>query len=222
MIKLIAFDWNGTLLDDARVQYGASQFVNKHFDKKSISFKKWQSIYITPIIKIYLARGFSKNEFINNRSRISRLYHNYYEKRARKIKSRKGAESLLKWLKDNKIESIIFSNHTLLGINTQLKRLGIKKYITKVLAHAEKDEAATEKKKEARLISHIKSADLKKSEVLIIGDTIEEMQIGRGAGIKTVAITGGFLTEKRLKTAKPNFIIHNLIGLKGIIGKLNK
>lgn len=222
MIKLIAFDWNGTLLDDAHNQYGASQFVSKHFGKKSISFQQWQNIYIIPIIKIYLARGFTEKEFSENRTKISSLYHSYYEEQSGKIKARKGAKQLLESLKDHKIDSIIFSNHTLSGINKQLKRLGIKKYITEVLAHTEKDEAATEKKKEVRLMNYVKAVRLKKSEVLIIGDTIEEVQIGRSLGIKTVAITGGFLNKKRLKAAKPDFIIHDLNDLKGVIAKLNK
>jgi phosphoglycolate phosphatase len=59
----------------------------------------------------------------------------------------------------------------------------------------------------------------KKDEVIIIGDSPEEIEVGKAAGIKTVAITGGYYSTARLKASKPDFLISNLKELIGIVKK---
>ena len=56
--------------------------------------------------------------------------------------------------------------------------------------------------------------------MIIVGDSIEEIEIGRKFGMKTVAYTQGDYTPYRLKKKKPDFLIDNLKQLKSIIKKL--
>lgn len=57
---------------------------------------------------------------------------------------------------------------------------------------------------------------------MIIGDSPEEVEIGKDVGIKTVAITGGYYSTSRLRKSKPDFLINNLIELIRIVRKTNK
>lgn len=53
-----------------------------------------------------------------------------------------------------------------------------------------------------------------------IGDTREEVEIGKELGFKTVALTGGNNSTKILRSAKPDFLIHSLVELKEILKAL--
>jgi phosphoglycolate phosphatase-like HAD superfamily hydrolase len=52
---------------------------------------------------------------------------------------------------------------------------------------------------------------------IIVGDSIEEIEIGRAEGMVTVAITGGGAAEQRLRAEKPDYVIHSLHELKPIL-----
>ncbi|MBI2599078.1 HAD family hydrolase, partial [Candidatus Curtissbacteria bacterium] len=62
---------------------------------------------------------------------------------------------------------------------------------------------------------------LKSSEVLVIGDTTEEVEIAKSLGCISVAITDGNVSTARLKAAKPNYLINNLKEIIPIIENLN-
>jgi len=98
----------------------------------------------------------------------------------------------------------------------------MKDYIKKLLADTTLDSSMKGRNKKEKLIDYIKSNNFKKSEVMIIGDSPEEVEIGKDAGIKTIAITGGYYSTSRLVKSKPDFLINNLIELIEIIKKINK
>ncbi len=135
--------------------------------------------------------------------------HEHYEKRAANVRLRKGARKLLEFIKKNEIEAVILSNHTHEGIESQLSRLKIKKYFSDILAN-NKETALLSRNKQERLINFLKTKKIKSTKVIIIGDSPEEVEIGRKAKITTVAITNGFYSTSRLKKAKPDYLISNL------------
>lgn len=77
------------------------------------------------------------------------------------------------------------------------------------------------KQKDQMLALSVDRRGLNSKEVLVIGDTIEEVEIGKKFGYSTVALTGGYQSTARLKAAKPDYLIHNLRDLKKIIQKIN-
>lgn len=63
--------------------------------------------------------------------------------------------------------------------------------------------------------------EFKSKEVLVVGDTEEEIEIAKQFGCRSVGLTGGNISAARLKAAKPDFLIHNLNQLKSIINNSN-
>lgn len=55
------------------------------------------------------------------------------------------------------------------------------------------------------------------SQVLVVGDNIEEIHVARELGTKIAAITHGNCSTARLKAAKPDYLINNLKEVRGII-----
>ena len=221
MIKLVAFDWNGTLLADTAAVVEADNVVFEAFGAKPITIQQFRNTFDVPFLDYYVANGLDRNYFLKRQDKVSALFHEAYEARAAKARTRSGVRQALAWLKKHEVNQVVFSNHTMHGIALQLGRLGIQKYFEKVLARSDLVGAMEKRNKGAKLESFIEEHKYHKSEVLIVGDTIEEIDIARTLDIKSVAITGGYNSAIRLKAARPDFLIHNMVGLENIIKNLN-
>lgn len=223
MIKLVAFDWNGTLASDTAACLYGFNCVLKALGKKPLSLKKWKKYFHVPVVETYVNSGVSRKYVIKNSKKLSGMFLPHYEKRAKHLRTRAGTKQALKWLHENKIETVIFSNHTKESIEHHLKRLKLDKYIKIVLANSVKDHSQTNKvrHKEAKLKKYIKRKKYKCSEVISTGDTAEEIEIGHELGTHTVGITGGYQFTSKIKKARPDFLISNMQELIPIVKKLN-
>ena len=128
MIKLVAFDWNGTIFADTFAILEGVNEVFKFLRLQSISLKTFQKHFDVPVRKAYIAMGASSEEIDKKAKEVASVFHASYEQRALHVRTRAYARKLLNWLLRNHIESIIFSNHINEPIKKQLKRLKIAKY----------------------------------------------------------------------------------------------
>jgi phosphoglycolate phosphatase-like HAD superfamily hydrolase len=221
MIKLVAFDWNGTLLADTICCWEGSAMELKVCGRKPMSLLKFRQTFTIPYIECLVANGADRKFVLKNSKKISKAFHDFYEPRASKCRTRGGVRKALAWLKGHKIKSMIYSNHTVVGIEAQLKRLKIRCHMDVVLAHEDMDGALHTKNKSQKLYTYVKSNKLKPKEVMAVGDTVEEIEIGKHYGFYTVGITGGYNTTAMLKKHNPDFLIHNMKDLVKIVKKLN-
>jgi phosphoglycolate phosphatase len=138
-------------------------------------------------------------------------------------RTRSGTKEVLQWLHQQNILRIIYSNHNLPNIYRQLARLKINHFIDAVLARKGQGDQSHvfDRTKEKKLFAFVKQNKLKPKEVISVGDTEEEIQIGKQYGYHTAAITGGYNTAARLKKNHPDFLIHNMKDLIKITKKLN-
>ena len=220
MKKLVVFDWNGTLLSDTRACMDADNHILKVFGGRPVDLKTYRDTIIIPAINFYVAHGCNREELTNNSQRLGEVFHAFYEPRAAKCRSRKGARELLEWLSSNNIRAIILSNHTTKGIDFQIKRLGVKKHISEVVANSGLDSSMKGRNKKEKLEHYLSQHDVNPFDVLIVGDSMEEVEIGRSLGLTTVAISEGYYSVARIKKSNPDFLIHNLMQLTDILKKL--
>ncbi len=215
MIKLIAFDWNGTIMADTNAVVEATNLTRKEYGYPPISLYQFQKTLVIPIVDYWVANGGKKEDIATQHV----IFHKNYESLLERIRTRKNAKTTLAWLARNHIRSIIYSNHTQAEIMAQLKRFKIGSYFEAVLARSGvKDQRHLHKRhKGEKLSAYIKSHRLNPREIISIGDTCEEIEIGQELKTWTVAITGGENSVSRLKQCRPNFLINNLSELKKII-----
>jgi phosphoglycolate phosphatase-like HAD superfamily hydrolase len=219
MIKLVAFDWNGTLLSDTITTLNSSNKIFKLYGIKPISLKAFRETFAIPITDFYKHWTKKEIDFIE----LSKKYHTIYEKAALKTRTRAGTKEVLKFSGKKHITRTIYSNHITPEITKQLMRLNIYEYFDEILARPAGDHSTVyNRSKDQKLFDYVKQKKLKPKEVLTIGDTEEEIEIGKKFGYYTVALTGGWNTEKRLKKHKPDFLIHNMKDLIKVIKKLNE
>ncbi len=223
MIKLIAFDWNGTLLSDTQMTLKAENKAILAVKGKPISLNKFRQTFDIPIIKYWKTLGYSDIFLKKHLNTIEEVFHLNYEIFANQARTRAGSKEVLDWLEKQKIQRVIYSNHNIPNIERRLKRLKIKPLINTVLArHLGDHSQLHERSKDKKLFDYIKQQKFKPHEVISVGDTEEEIEIGKKYGYYTVAITGGYNTTPRLKKHHPDFLIHNMLELKGIVKKLNR
>ncbi len=220
MIKLVAFDWNGTLFPDSQACLDSCNHVFEILGLKPLDLATYRNTFIVPISKLYIAGGLNQKEVTEKSAFIAETWHAHYENRASKLRTRRHTKNVLANLKSKGIGSLIFSNHTQVGIKNQLKRLALESFITTVIANAKSETAMKKRGKKEKLRAYIISQKLNFNEVLVVGDSTEEIEIGEEFGSPTVAITNGHISTTRLKAAKPNYLINNLRQIEGIISKL--
>ena len=224
MIKLVAFDWNGTLIADAQTVVDCSNIQQKRGfgSNKIITIKTYRDTFDIPVNKFFISLGLNPKLVKQKFKEAADVFHQEYEKRVKRCRTRKGVKTILKWLQGNSIQSVIVSNHAKERIKKQLRRLKIDKLINSTLANEHIYIAYTIKGKEKRLINYIAKNKIKPQEILVIGDAIEDIKIGKDMDAKTVALTNGHCSNIRLKATKPDYLINNLKELIPIVTKLNQ
>lgn len=210
MIKLVAFDWNGTLLSDTQTVVDACNQFIKALGGKPVTLQIYREKFIVPVIDFYESIGLNRETVLKNSQKNAQIFHEFYELRAIKLRTRANTKSTLAWLTKNKIKSVIFSNHVTHRIQEQIDRLNLSSYIEKVIANTQLDQALKGRNKKEKLEQFVKSKKLNFSQVLIVGDSSEEVEIAKELGSISVAITHGHYSTKRIKAAKPDYLINNL------------
>ena len=67
------------------------------------------------------------------------------------------------------------------------------------------------------VLALLKRMNLKEDEVLVVGDTTFDIDMGNSAGCKTVAVTYGNHSQERLMTSHPTFVIEHFSKLANLL-----
>jgi HAD superfamily hydrolase (TIGR01509 family) len=62
---------------------------------------------------------------------------------------------------------------------------------------------------------------LRAEECVYVGDTPQDMEMARAAGVRAIAVLGPFPTEKQLRAAKPEFLLEDLGELPALLKKFS-
>lgn len=222
MIKLVAFDWNGTILSDTVACLAGDDAALVSLGYKPISLQKFRETFEVPLVNYYKKIGVDPNIPKDKYELSETVFHQVYEARAAKARTRAGARSLLTWLRKNKVPAVIFSNHIKKRIEEQLLRLKIKNYFDTVIANDQTHEVLFNRWKGEKLKDYLKEHNVKPNEVLVVGDTVEEIEIAQELGGISVALTHGYNSTGRLKAAKPDHLLGDLRQIERIIVEGNK
>lgn len=209
MIKMVVFDWNGTLLADISAILEGANMQMKALKRPPITIAKYREHHDVPLSHFYKNLGIDEAQYKANAIDMSRRFHAFYEPRVARARTRGGARQLLETLKNKNIRLVLLSNHTMEGIYLQTERLKLSHYFEAILAN-ENIHIAHKVGKQDRLALYLQSKEIQPDQVVIVGDTVEEVRIGKNLGLKSIAITGGFNSRKRLKLAKPDVLINKL------------
>ena len=216
--KLIVFDWNGTLLADTRASWQAGNACLKFYGANPISLATYRDIFTFPILHFYKKLDLSVDDVLACKDEANTIFQSDYEARAANARTRQCARSLLQWLKDHGMTSMILSNYVTDKIKPHLSRLGIEEYFAHISAHnCDGTTILHSTTKAERLAAFMAKRRFKPQDTYIIGDTTEEPQIARALGLTSIGITDGYISRPRLAKAKPDHIVSRLDGVIEIL-----
>ncbi|MDE2030112.1 MAG: HAD family hydrolase [Alphaproteobacteria bacterium] len=213
--KLVVWDWNGTLLDDTDLMLVCVNIILERMNRAPITMERFRETQMKPLKNFYLAVGVDEKDIPHVLEQERTLFHDHYEPMAIGAPLRDGATDLLAALNTHGTAGVIVSNHITGEIIRLLKQHDIHHHFDEVIAYESRGVQFREPKGE-KLHAYIAANGLNDADGIIIGDTVEEMEIARALGMASVAITGGIQSESRLRAAHPDHIVHSLHELKPV------
>lgn len=193
MLKAVILDFDGTLGDTSNLFVEcANELADKFNCRRISSLEKLKNLPR----EIFIMQEFKiKKEKIPDY--VSEFIH-LIEKKSDKVKLFPGARQFLDKL-GKKYKLFILSTNSKKYIESTLKRENIKS-ISKIYSEERLG------KKDKKLKQIIKENNLKKEEIIYIGDEVGDADACKKAGIKFVAVTWGFNSKELLQSKNPHFI----------------
>ncbi|MFH1500827.1 MAG: HAD family hydrolase [archaeon] len=201
-IKLIIFDFDGTIVDSKAIYYNSF--------KKNIA-----NISIKEIDKI-INKGHTLSGLLSElrfswigKWIIKRKIMGDVFKNLDKVKKCRDAGSI----KEIKVRRILVTNSSLDYTRPLIKRLKLKKYFKEVYGADNFDS------KEDFIGEYIKKRKLKKQEVMYVGDRVTDVELAKNLGIIGVAVAGkcAWNSRKELLQAGPDFIVEDIKEINKLI-----
>ncbi len=214
-IGLVIFDLDGTLIN----AYTAVE-SSINFTLRRLGFPRCDAETIRRSVgwgDRHLLEGFVGSKQVGKALRIYRRHHAQALQRGTKFLP--GAERLLQELKEQKYKLAVASNRPTQFSRIALRHLNIEKFFDYILCA---DKLKKGKPHPEILILILKKLGVKRSQALYVGDMTIDVQTGRRAGVKTVAIATGSSRHQELKQLKPFKIIKRIDRLSSILDALNK
>ena len=188
----------------------------ERFGGSKVDLETYRETIQIPVIDSYCLHGCSREQIENNNEEASAIFFERYKQLSDSTLLRPKTEHLLRWLGEHSVECIILSNHSPEGIEYHLDRFGISEYFSEVSADIG-DSSLMKQSKGERLKRYFASKNISPKEAINIGDTAEEVNIGKEIGMSTVSITGGYFSRPRLQAANPDFLIDTFDEFQKII-----
>lgn len=215
-LELVIFDLDGTIVDTCEDITNAINFCLKNYGVSGFTInevKKMIGEGVRKFIEKALEeRGLSK-DLIED---ILNCFINYYSEHISDFsRPYQGVVETLEKLKG--IKKVVISNKlTNLSIKT-LSNLGLINHFDFVAGN---DFFSEQKPSPLPILKTLEKFKIKKENALIVGDSNLDIEAGKAAGIKVVAVTYGYRERKLLKDA--DFIIDRFEDLIRIIRDFQK
>ena len=201
-IKLIAFDVNGTILDDFNVFSEALNSIFDYFKKPRMSAHELRNEFTQPWTGIYRKRGITENK--TSEEFLYKLYNKAYQVQP-SAKPFSDLESSLKWIKDKNITTAIISTQQNIITDRLLKQYNLHRYFDFHLGGvADKTEV---------LQNLVKKLKIKPEQTMYVGDQDSDMRFAKDANCIAIAFTRGVHSKEKLQNAGAQYFINNFTQL---------
>lgn len=196
-MKLILFDWNGTLLDDITVWYDAVQEIFRRFGKEAPTieqyFRELEGDYLT----IYTSRGIEAT-----RDELNEIYEPYYQEHVNSARLVPAVRKILQELKRRGYAIWLVSGQQEQLVSPLLKKFRISSYFDGGRFHV---------MNKTEVIGEIlKTEDISPKDCCLVGDAPSDIRHANKAGITSVAFLGGYIPKELIIAAEPDHTIEQL------------
>ncbi|MCR4427747.1 MAG: HAD family hydrolase [Caldiserica bacterium] len=210
-IELLAFDWDGTLLNSKEATLQAYRVI---FSEAGIPLRLEDVFkYYSPNwYRTYKALGLPEELFEWADNRWLEIYRDC----PRTLMD--GALEVLEWLKRKGFLLALLSAANRNRLEDELKVFNLEGFFSRVVCM---EDFGTRKPDPLPLESLIKSLKVSFKRAAYIGDSPEDIEMGKRAGVFTVGIPGPYVSREILKASNPSLFLENIKELKEVFnGKI--
>jgi len=214
MLKLLIFDLDGTLVDTIQDVSDAINYAVGHFGVGPLATETIKPMVGFGITKLIEGLIPEKGPQVKENA-INRFLEYYSVHLLDNTKAYPQVKETLSKLGNYK--KAVISNKREVFSKKILEGLGLLGFFDVVLGS---DSVPERKPSPVPVFEILKRAEVSKDEAVIIGDSNLDIEAGRAAGIKTIAVTYGYRGKEVLKDA--DFMIDSFGELLILLPKINK
>jgi HAD superfamily hydrolase (TIGR01509 family) len=203
MIKLVMFDWDGTIVDGLGLNYRIYSEITKRLGKRMPRSKEdlakltdgtWEELYYNLGIR-------TKEEM----ERAKDIYIEMSGKLNNEVRIFPGMRDVLSSLKERGIKTAVISNGERVIIELHLKKMDIRQYIDHIIAHEDSERI---KPDPDQIHLCLERLGVKPEEAVFVGDMVNDIKAARNANLsKVIAVTYGWHTREQLEKLKPDLMV---------------
>lgn len=214
MLKLLIFDLDGTLADTAQDITNALNYALQPFGSKVYSVEETKAMVGSGISRLLESLVPSKDD--ESKKIVTERFIGFYtEHIIDNTKAYPHVKEILMQLGDYR--KAVVSNKREALSRSVLEGIGILKHFEIVLGS---DNVREKKPSPVPILDLMNKFSVTNKETVIIGDSNYDIEAGKAAGIKTIAVTYGFRSREILKDA--DFIIDSIDELLKVLSDIDK
>ena len=219
MIKLLIYDLDGTLINSCQdiangVNWALKELGFGELSVKQISAHVGRGVtnLMAGVLKETMKQGKTPEVELDTEKLLKRsikLYRSHYaEHLLDETKLYPSVHKVLEHFKNRK--QAVITNKPEGFSNEILRGLKVDSYFFKVIGG---DQQFPKKPSPEAVLEIVRSAQVEPHEAVLIGDSAIDVETGKNAKIKTIAVTYGFSSSKEIERSKPDLILNDLAEL---------
>jgi HAD superfamily hydrolase (TIGR01549 family) len=214
MLKAVMFDWDGTLFNSVIPTYESYLVVMDAFGLPNVTLEEFREQSRPNYHDYYRWLGISEDDWIA----ADETWMNCYAHYKKDCVLFNGTKNALRELKEMNLKLGLVSSGSRERVTSEVNEQGIGSYFDSMVFG---DDVGFEHGKPApeSLLMAVKRARVGASNVLYVGDMVEDILMGKKAGTKTAAVLCGFATPELLMRAKPDLVLRDVSALPKAIKK---
>jgi phosphoglycolate phosphatase len=195
-MKNLIFDWSGVVRDTVTNQVWIVNRIFKKYEVGEISTEEFRENWKQPPVlfyQMYLPEGYNEGE------RKKLFQELQLDKDCPKSAPFSEVVKLIHKCKENGYFLAVVSSDFPETLLPEVKEYGLENVFKEVITDA------NDKLEPVQKI--IKENNLNLKDTFFVGDSNHEIDVSKEAGIKSVAVTWGFTSERKLRARNPDYII---------------
>ncbi len=208
-IEGVLFDWDGTLVNSYRADTSAYLAMFKEMDI-AWGLKELEKNYSPDWYQVYRAAGLPRKRWED----ADRAWRAHYAKHRPKLMA--GARRVLAKLGDAHHLGLVTSGDR----DRVIRQLREFRLTTLFTARVCSGDTRRKKPHPEPLRLALRQMELHPCACVYVGDSPQDVEMARRAGVRAIGVLGPFPTEKRLRAARPEFLIGSIEELPDILKRL--
>jgi len=209
-LKGVIFDIDGTLTSTNELIIAAFNHITNRHLNKTLNKEEVFALF-GPTEEQIIEKWFPDNS-----DEVIKDYFNFYYENHSMANVYPGMILILNELKEKEILLSIFTGKGKRSATITLEKLGVIKYFDFIVTG---DDVINHKPSCEGIISFLKKFNLKKNEVLMVGDSPADVKASHSAGVKVASVLWDSYAKEKVLELKSDYVFHTVEDLKEFLKK---